>query len=113
MDTTTQEGRLLLAIQATRKTQNPNIKSIASTYNVPRTTLRRRLQGITSRRDIIPKSRKLTNLEESMIVEYVLDLDSRSFPPRLREVEDMANRLLADRDAPRVGKRWASNFVKR
>ena len=28
-------------------------------------------------------------------------------------VEDMANRLLADRDAPPVGKRWASNFVKR
>ncbi|RKL07269.1 hypothetical protein BFJ70_g16936 [Fusarium oxysporum] len=25
----------------------------------------------------------------------------------------MANRLLADRDAPPVGKRWASNFVKR
>jgi len=24
----------------------------------------------------------------------------------------MANRLLADRDAPPVGKRWASNFVK-
>jgi hypothetical protein len=28
-------------------------------------------------------------------------------------VEEMANRLLADRDAPPVGKRWASNFVKR
>jgi hypothetical protein len=25
----------------------------------------------------------------------------------------MANRLLADRDASPVGKRWASNFVKR
>lgn len=28
-------------------------------------------------------------------------------------VEDMAIRLLAARDAPRVGSRWASNFVKR
>jgi hypothetical protein len=28
-------------------------------------------------------------------------------------VEDMANRLLADRDAPPVGSRRASNFVKR
>jgi hypothetical protein len=25
----------------------------------------------------------------------------------------MANRLLADRGAPPVGKRWVSNFVKR
>ncbi|KAG7001283.1 hypothetical protein FocnCong_v013165 [Fusarium oxysporum f. sp. conglutinans] len=37
----------------------------------------------------------------------------RGFPPRLRAVEEMANRLLADRDALPVGKRWAHNFVKR
>jgi hypothetical protein len=28
-------------------------------------------------------------------------------------VEEMANQLLRARDAPPVGKRWASNFVKR
>jgi hypothetical protein len=28
-------------------------------------------------------------------------------------MEEMANQLLADRGAPPVGKRWASNFVKR
>ena len=37
----------------------------------------------------------------------------RGFPPRLRGVEEMANRLLADRDMSPVGKRWARNFVKR
>jgi hypothetical protein len=31
----------------------------------------------------------------------------------LRDVEEMANRLFADRDASLVGKRWAINFVKR
>jgi hypothetical protein len=66
-----------------------------------------------SRRDIAANSRKLTDLEERAIVQYVLDLDSRSFPPRLRYVEDMANKLLADCDASPVGKRWASNFIKR
>lgn len=53
----------------------------------------------------MPNLRKLTDLEESTIVEYILDLDTRLFPPRLCGVEDMANRLLADRDAPQVGKR--------
>ncbi|KAF6515583.1 hypothetical protein HZS61_004324 [Fusarium oxysporum f. sp. conglutinans] len=48
-----------------------------------------------------------------IIVQFILDLDSRGFPPRLRCVEEMANRLLADRKMPPVGKRWASNFVKR
>ncbi|KAH7459257.1 hypothetical protein FOMA001_g20090 [Fusarium oxysporum f. sp. matthiolae] len=48
-----------------------------------------------------------------IIVKFILDPDSRGLPPRLRGVEEMANRLLADRDASPVGKRWASNFVKR
>ncbi|KID98255.1 transposase, partial [Metarhizium majus ARSEF 297] len=61
----------------------------------------------------MPNSRKLTDLEESTIIQYILDLDSRSFPPRLCGVRDMANRLLADRDAPLVGVNWASRFVKR
>src|SRR4030081_705087 len=52
-------------------------------------------------------------LEESVIVQHILDLDSRRFPPRLSGVEDMANRMLADRSAGKVGKNWASTFVKR
>lgn len=50
-----------------------------------------RKQGVRPRRDIIANSRKLSDLEETTIVQYVLDLDSRAFPPRLRDVEDMAN----------------------
>lgn len=42
----------------------------------------------------------------------MLDLDSRTFPPRLGGVEVMANRLVADYNVPQVG-RGASNFVKR
>ncbi|KAL9572239.1 hypothetical protein ACKAV7_003622 [Fusarium commune] len=73
----------------------------------------RRQQGILSRRDTTPKSRKLSDLEEQTIIQFIIDLDSRGFPPRLRGVEEMANRLLADRDASPVSKRWASNFVRR
>ncbi|KFZ19854.1 hypothetical protein V501_00444, partial [Pseudogymnoascus sp. VKM F-4519 (FW-2642)] len=51
--------------------------------------------------------------EELVLVQYILDLAAKGFPPRMSIVEDMANRLLATRDAPRVGSRWASNFVKR
>src|ERR1700722_2952353 len=69
--------------------------------------------GRTPRRDIQANSRKLTDLEESVIVQYILDLDSKGFPPRLCGVEDIANRLLAERNAGRVGTRWPSNFIKR
>ncbi len=65
------------------------------------------------RRDILANSRKLSDLEESVLVQHILDLGTKGFPPRMSIVEDMANRLLTTRDAPRVGTRWASHFVKR
>ena len=65
------------------------------------------------RRDIPANLRKLTDLEETVLVQYILDLAVKGFPPRMSMVEDMANRLLATRNIPRVGTRWASNFVKR
>jgi hypothetical protein len=70
-------------------------------------------RGQQSRHDIPANSRKLTDLEEAIIIQYILDLDSKGFPPRLSSMEDIADRLLAERDAGRVGTRWASTFVKR
>jgi hypothetical protein len=107
------EANILLALQALQNDPKLSLRRAAKIYKVSLTTLWRRQQGILSQRDTIPKSRKLSDLEEQIIVQFILDLDSRGFPPRLRGVEEMANRLLADRDASPVGKRWASNFVKR
>src|ERR1700744_5435690 len=107
------ERQIHLALQAIQKDQNLSARAASDIYKCSHATLSRRLQGIQSRRDSMPNSRNLTSLEESTIVQYILDLDARFYPPRLAGVEDMANRLLADRGAPRVGKRWASTFVKR
>jgi len=82
-------------------------------YHVDHEKLSRRRRGMQSRCNISANSRRLTDLEESTIVEHILDLDSKGFPPQLSGVEDMANRLLATRDAGRVGVNWASTFVKR
>ena len=75
--------------------------------------MRNRYNYKPTRADIIPKLRKLTFTEKNTIVDRILDLDSRAFPVRLRHVEDMANLLLAQRVAERVGVNWASNFVRR
>ena len=66
-----------------------------------------------SSRDYVPKTRNLTDLEESAIVHRVLELDAQGFSPRLRDVEDMANRLRRDRGASPVGKNWTSTFISR
>ncbi|KAJ3542310.1 hypothetical protein NM208_g4167 [Fusarium decemcellulare] len=104
------ERQILLALQALQNNPKLSLRGTAKLYQVSYWALRRRYNGIQSRCDWIPKSRRLSDLEEQIIIQFILDLDSRGFPPRLRAVEEMANRLLADRDAPPVGKRWAHNF---
>jgi hypothetical protein len=102
-----------MAVEAIEKNKNLSIRAVARLYNVPEATIRYRRTGRSVRRDLLANSRKLTDLEERTIVQYILELDVRVFPPRLRGMEDMANYLLRERDAPPVGKFWARNFVKR
>jgi len=113
MESHSNEARLLLALEALQNDKKLKIFTAAKLYNVPVTTLRRRRAGRPARRDTMPKSRRLTDSEEKAIVQYILELVTRSFPPRLRSVEDIANQLLRVRNAPPVGKLWAYNFVKR
>ncbi|KAI7759588.1 hypothetical protein LZL87_014382 [Fusarium oxysporum] len=113
MPQSSNEARILLALQALQNDPKLSLRRAATIYQVPFETLRRRHHGIQSRSNTIPKSRRLSDLEEQIIIQFILDLDSRGFPSRLRFVEELANSLLADRNALPVGKRWAYNFVKR
>ena len=66
-------------------------------------TLRDRRAGKPARRDCQPNSKKLTELEEEVIVRYILDLDTRGFAPTYAAVRDMADKLLAARGGGHVG----------
>ena len=113
MATVSIEAKMTLALDALEKDPKLSERAAAKLYGVKRATLQTRRNGVAPRRDTPPNSRKLTDLEEKAIIQYILELDSRSFPPRLAGVEDMANHLLDTRGAPRVGKNWAGNFVRR
>ena len=92
-----QEDRILLAIQSIKQGHIQSIKAAATSSDVPYATLYRQLHGMTSQRDCTPHSRKLTPYEESALVQYFLDLDSRGFPPRPQAVQEMADLLLSER----------------
>ena len=113
MPATSKEANIILALEALQNDENLTVAAAAKIYNVNRCTLQRRRAGKPARRDIPANSRNLTDLEEQTIVQYVVELYTRAFPPRLGDVEDMANQLRRARNAPPVGKRWAHNFVKR
>src|SRR5450432_2212635 len=107
------ESQLNLALQAIRKNPKLSVQRAAKIYQVDNRRLGDRLRGVLPRRDILANSRKFTDLEEQVLVERILELDSKGFPPRLCIVEDMANRIIELRDGRRVGQRWAGNFVRR
>jgi hypothetical protein len=107
------EARINLALQALQNDPKLTVRRAATIFDVNRSTLGRRQRGNQSRRDIMPNSQKLSNLEENVLLQSILDQISRGFPPQLCIIEEMANRLLADRDALPVGKHWAINFINR
>ena len=111
-----QEGRLLLAISALKNQEIPNVREAARVYNVPRTTLRRRLSGQKSRAETRANSHKLTKNEEESLVQWILSLDRRGAPPRQSHVREMADILLAQRGTTpiqQVGEKWVYNFIER
>ncbi len=104
MGSPSKEARLLLALEAIQNNKKLSIRAAAKLYNVPEATLRHRRASRTARRNTPPNSKKLTQSEEEAVVQYVLELGSRSFLPRLRSVEDIANQLLRVHNVPPVGK---------
>jgi hypothetical protein len=93
------EADIQLAILSIDKKQIQTERAAIQIYNIPRTTLRDRRAGKPTRRDCQPNLKKLTELEEVVIVRYILDLDQRGFAPMYAAVRDIANKLLAVRKA--------------
>ena len=102
------EGQLLLALQAYQKGQIKSIRKAALAYNVPHSTLIDRVAGVacvSSRAN----SHKLTPTEEQVLIQWILSMDSRGYPPQVSAVRNVAQLLLQKR----VGKYWPARFVKR
>ena len=107
------EANIQLTLASLNRNQIQTVRAAAQTFSVPRTTLRERRAGKPARRDCQPNSKKLTQLEEEVIISHILDLDQRGFAPMYAAVRDMADKLLAARGGGQVGVHWPRNFVKR
>ena len=107
------ESQIHLALQSIKRDATISQRRAAAIYRVPRKTMGDRRAGRPSRADSTPISRNLDNNEEKVIVQHILELVARGFPPRLAAVADIANSLRAERNLGYVGVNWPSTFVKR
>jgi hypothetical protein len=106
------EADIQLAISSINAKQIQGNCPAATVYNVAKATFRRQRAGMSAQCNCQPNSKKLTELEEEVIVRYILDLDGRGFAPTYAAVRDMADKLLAARGAGHVGVYWPCKFVK-
>ncbi len=107
------EGSILLAMSAFQSGQCASISAAAMAYNVPKTTLLRRIHGGTAREDYTPTNKNLTSTEELVLVRDILKLDAQGLSPTISLVREMADTICRARGAPGVGVRWANKFVRR
>jgi hypothetical protein len=113
MPSQSKEARIVMAIRALESDQKLRIHKAAQIYDVPDATLRHRINGRAPKTEIRPKNRLLSELEEEVIIQHIVDLDNRGFSPRLKDIEDIAKNILASRHGPPIGKLWAHRLVKR
>lgn len=104
MPTTTNKSKIILAIKTIRLNPKLNCRTAAKTYNMPESTLRHKIKGRASLTDRRPSAQNLTENEKKVIIRYILDLDSRKFPPQIADMAAMADYILITRAAQPVGK---------
>ena len=84
-------------------------------YNVPRTSLSHHLRGRVPCVDSYANSHKLTQTKEQTLLNWILDMDSRGYLPRISAVGDAAKILLEQRvgASAKIRVNWAQRFIKR
>ncbi|KAJ5611572.1 hypothetical protein N7528_008677 [Penicillium herquei] len=108
-----QEGRILLAIQAIKNDQITSIREAARRFNVPFTSLHRRLNGHINRSETRANNHKLNENKEKSLLQWVISMDICGATPRPATVQEMANILLVTRGqvpSQTIGKNWVTNF---
>jgi hypothetical protein len=107
------KGDLYFAISNITSKRVKSVSRAAAIYKIPRTTVRDRRARTRLRSDCELNSKRLINLEEEVIKQYILDASLRGVPPTKPLVRDMADRLLRERSRKPVSKHWVDNFIKR
>jgi hypothetical protein len=97
------EGKIQLALQAIKQDANMSQQRAATHYVVPQSTLSDQRARRRSRADYRPYLRNLDNNKEKVVIQHILKLVARGFPPRLAAVADIANSLHAKRNLGPVG----------
>ena len=89
------EECMQLAIDAYKKGLFKSKSAAAKAFDIPPRTLMTRLNGTASCKEVLANCRKLTNLEESILKKWIIDMGQRGLPPQISTIYYLAQLLLA------------------
>ena len=81
---------------------------------MPFSSLAYRASGHPPRAELGQYNRKLTDMEELTLTQWILSMDLRGYPPRVCAVQHMAELLLHERVPgahASIGKNWTTRFI--
>jgi len=111
-----QNNRALLAY---RNGQFRSLRASVQSYGGCYRTLLRRQHGTPAKEDTPPMHRKLSDTEETTLVEWILDMDTRGLSVTKALIQQMAELFViqhqtdASNPTPSFGVNWTSKFIKR
>ena len=100
-------------MSAVRSGASPSAKAAAATYKMSKSTLLWRLKGKASHEDWSLSNKKLTSVEEDVLNQDIIRLDSQGLSFMTALVQAIANSICEARRIPPVSKNWTSTFIKR
>ena len=107
------EARIKKAIHAVKVGDFPSLRRTAEAYDIPLTTLRRRLGGGVSCALAHESQQLLTVAEEKAVVRWIYRLEEFGFPPRTQHVKEAVSLLKESTWTEGVGKNWITRFLNR
>jgi hypothetical protein len=105
------ENQIKLAIEEIHNSDAPNITAIAKKYDIDRSTLSRRVRGVTrSRKDATSDDKKhLTEPQEMVLLDQIAWLNNKGIHPTPRIIRNMVERSLGHS----IGHNWVTRFQQR
>jgi len=91
-----------------------SLRDAQQRYNIPKSTINRRMNGSRSRRDAHAHEMLMTEQQEEELAKWIADLDRRHQPPSIPRCRLMANDILRSSDSNvTIGRQWMYKFFER
>lgn len=88
------EDRISEACEAAKRVENPNLSALSRQFSVPYQRLRARLQGRATRSLRKTTNKTLNEIQEKILIDWILLRDSLYNAPTVEMIESSANQIL-------------------